>query len=104
MLAVATASWIARLMPTPPIGDMVCAASPMHRKSRSGPLREPVDSDRQQADILPVAPLLQPAAQRRFQPGDLLAERFKTSFADAIGLALGDDKGGLPVRVAVQQH
>ncbi len=28
--AVATASWIARLMPTPPAGDMAWAASPMH--------------------------------------------------------------------------
>ena len=27
--AVATASWIARLIPTPPIGDMACAASPI---------------------------------------------------------------------------
>jgi hypothetical protein len=30
ILAVATASWTARLIPTPPIGDMACAASPMH--------------------------------------------------------------------------
>ena len=29
-LAVATASWTARLTPTPPIGDIACAASPMH--------------------------------------------------------------------------
>ena len=29
MLAAATASWIARLMPTPPIGDMAWAASPI---------------------------------------------------------------------------
>src|SRR5258707_10358775 len=28
--SVATASWIARLMPTPPTGDMACAASPIH--------------------------------------------------------------------------
>ena len=29
MLAAATASWMARLMPTPPIGDMAWAASPI---------------------------------------------------------------------------
>ena len=34
MLAAATASWIARLMPTPPTGDIACAASPM--QSRPG--------------------------------------------------------------------
>lgn len=28
--AVATASWMARLIPTPPTGDIACAASPMH--------------------------------------------------------------------------
>src|SRR5918911_1440233 len=33
--AAATASWIARLMPTPPTGDIACAASPM----QSRPLR-----------------------------------------------------------------
>jgi hypothetical protein len=32
MLAVATASWMARLIPTPPTGDMACAASPMHTR------------------------------------------------------------------------
>ena len=32
MLAAATASWMARLMPTPPTGDMACAASPMHSR------------------------------------------------------------------------
>jgi hypothetical protein len=42
MFAVATASWTARLMPTPRAGDVACAASPMHsrpgryqRRSRS---------------------------------------------------------------------
>ena len=34
MLAVATASWTARSTPTPPIGDIACAASPM--QSRPG--------------------------------------------------------------------
>ena len=28
----ATASWTAMLMPTPPTGDMACAASPMQRR------------------------------------------------------------------------
>ena len=32
ILAAATASWIARLMPTPPIGDIAWAASPMHSR------------------------------------------------------------------------
>ncbi len=32
ILAAATASCMARLIPTPPTGDMACAASPMHSK------------------------------------------------------------------------
>ena len=32
IFAAATASWIARLIPTPPAGDIACAASPMHSK------------------------------------------------------------------------
>ncbi|CFS47488.1 Uncharacterised protein [Mycobacterium tuberculosis] len=30
MVAAATASWTARLMPTPATDDIACAASPMH--------------------------------------------------------------------------
>ena len=32
LLPAATASWMARLIPTPPMGDMACAASPMQSK------------------------------------------------------------------------
>ena len=32
MRAAATASWMARLMPMPPTGDMAWAASPMQRR------------------------------------------------------------------------
>jgi hypothetical protein len=31
--AAATASWIARFIPTPPTGDIACAASPMHNRT-----------------------------------------------------------------------
>ena len=38
-LAAATASWIARLMPTPPTGDIACAASPMQSSPGLRPAR-----------------------------------------------------------------
>ena len=52
MLAAATASWIARLMPIPPIGDMAWAASPI--ASRPGRCQRVSRSsfDRQQMEIV----------------------------------------------------
>jgi hypothetical protein len=44
--AAATASWTARLMPTPPIGDMAWAASPMHSCSSTRPPAVPVGRGR----------------------------------------------------------
>ena len=43
-LAAATASWIARLIPTPPIGDIACALSPMHSRPGRHQRSQPVDA------------------------------------------------------------
>ena len=43
MLAAATASWMARLMPIPPIGDMACAASPIASRPGPVPAGQPVE-------------------------------------------------------------
>ena len=70
---------------------------------RPRPSFKAVDRHRQDAHIFPVADFLQTAAQEGFKPADLFAERRQTAFADAVSLALGDDKGGLPVCIAVEQ-
>ena len=52
--AVATASWTARLIPTPPTGDMACAASPMQSSPGPIPLPQSVDLHGQELDRLPI--------------------------------------------------
>src|SRR5262249_37733381 len=42
-----SASGMARLTPTPPAGDIACAASPMHRSARPVPRLQAVDFDGQ---------------------------------------------------------
>ena len=77
MLAAATASWIATFTPTPPIGDIAWAASPMHRKARPPPLLQPVDGDGQQFDVIPILQLgdavLQDGASRNNRNGSCRA-------------------------------
>ena len=53
MRAAATASWIARLMPTPPTGDIACAASPMQQQPGPVPAPQPVDPHRRAASRRP---------------------------------------------------
>ena len=54
MFAAATASCTARFTPTPPIGDIACAASPMHSSPGRASVAQPVDRDGQQLDLVPV--------------------------------------------------
>ena len=53
ILAAATASWIARLMPTPPIGDMAWAASPI-REDRAWPIWSADRRHGQQLDLVEI--------------------------------------------------
>ena len=69
-LAAATASWMARLMPTPPIGDMACAASPMQSRPGRYQLRKRSTVDGQQLDVVPDL-----AARRRGRPEPATARR-----------------------------
>ena len=53
MLAVATASCTAMLMPMPPTGDMAWAASPMQSRPGTRPAIETVDLDGEKLDLVP---------------------------------------------------
>ena len=57
MFAAATASWIARLMPIPPIGDMACAASPIASRPGRCQQRQPVELDGQQVQVADLVEL-----------------------------------------------
>ena len=51
-------------MPTPPIGDMACAASPMQSRPGRCQLPQPIDRDGQQLDLSPkLFDLVDPVAQ-----------------------------------------
>ena len=52
IFAAATASWIARLIPTPPAGDIVRGIADA-KQSRKMPSPEPVDLHRQQFNLIP---------------------------------------------------
>ena len=99
MLAVATASWIARLIPMPPIGLAD------RQQARAVPAIEPVECHRQQVQVVLA---LQPAracevefGERRLgllaYPADPARPHFRFG-------ALGTEEGGLPVAPPVDQH
>ena len=105
MLAVATASWIARLMPTPPTGDMAWAASPMQSSPGRYHRFEPVDRDGQQLDVVPgCAALRRGPARNGATLREPRAERRKPSLSESLERTLGDDEGALPVIAAVDHH
>ena len=105
-LAVATASWIARLTPTPPTGDIACAASPMH--SRPGRVH------RFSRLIATVSSFTSSHAlhgsdsrrQDRRHADHIVAECIEAARLDRVVFSLGDDIGALPVVAAVEgdQH
>ena len=74
--AAATASWMARLIPTPPAGDIACAASPMQsrplmcqRRSRS---RRTSSQCRSSSERDGVNPVRKVRAERRDPPSEAL--------------------------------
>ena len=50
-------------MPTPPIGDIACAASPMQSKPGRCHFFEPVDAHFEQRDLRPIVDLARRVAQ-----------------------------------------
>jgi len=100
ILAAATASRTARLMPTPPMGDMVCAVSPMHSTpglchviSWSTPTVNCRKSSKLR--ISPGA-----VGKERSQLGDGAADRVKALGLDRFHRAFGDGEAALPVLAA----
>jgi hypothetical protein len=84
-------------MPTPPIGDIACAASPRLR-----PLRQAIDGDRQQLDVVPRPDVFGDVRREHgTRVDDLRAELLDRPLAQRVGAALGDDECALPVVAAV---
>ena len=100
--AAATASCIARLMPTPPIGDMACAASPMARKPGLHQRVEPVDRDGQELHVVPAGDLAEPVARGTARWRRRALRKARRRRSSAAGAALPDDVGALPVARAVE--
>ena len=103
MLAAATASWIARLMPTPPIGDMAWAASPIASRPGPMPAGQPVERDRQQFDLVPAREIDDRSGKEGRRPGDVRAEILEAPGAQRLGGSLREDIGALPVIAAIDQ-
>ena len=64
-LAAATASCTAMLMPTPPIGDIACAASPMQIRPGRHHFLQPVDRDAEQLDVIPAFQFADAVGEKR---------------------------------------
>jgi len=89
-------------MPTPPIGDMACAASPMQEKPGPRPTFEAVDGDREKLHVVPRGDLVHPIGERRVQRDDGSPERLQPGRTHFLIAAFGDDIGALPIVAAVK--
>ena len=101
--AAATASWIARLMPTPPTGDMACAASPMHSRPGRHQRRSRSTAHGEQLHLAPSR-----RARRRDRRGTARARTsssrnaWQARAAAPLDRRPSDHVGALPVVAAVQ--
>ena len=103
MLAAATASCTARLMPTPPIGDIACAASPMQSRPGRCQRREPVDRDRQQLDCSQSPELADAVRECRHELRDALPRNAgRPARLTASMPPLGMTIGALPIVAAIE--
>ena len=67
-------------------------------------LRQPVDGDGEQLDVVPRADVgVDVRREHRRGGGDLGAEGVDAALAQRLGAALGDDEGALPVAAAVDR-
>ena len=62
------------------------------KEPRPGPSQKAVDRHRQEADIVPVAQLLQTAAQERLKAADLFTKSLQAPFPDTVASPLGMTK------------
>jgi hypothetical protein len=85
----------------PPIGDIACAASPMHNN--------PVDTissadrcERSTADWVPIGQFIRAVGDKRRDRNDIVAKLFKTARLDVFELAFANQVTALPVVAAIQ--
>ena len=99
--AAATASWTARLMPIPPIGDMACAASPIGGIGINLAVQDAVAAANALAGPLSrgedVDPLLARVQERRMFPTRVIQAGQKAAQDNIIGRLL---TGSEPIRQA----
>ena len=88
--AAATASATARLIPTPPIGDIACAASPMNSKPSVYQRRSRLSCTSRSLTSSNDVSVVDPVGQPRHQLGDLTAQRLD---------ALGPHRVSAPFRI-----
>ena len=84
MLDAATASWMARLMPTPADRRHGVRRVADAEQARQRPILEAIDRDGEQLDIVPVLQLGDPVAQERGDRRDLLAEGLDAPSLDLV--------------------
>ena len=105
MLAAATASCTARLTPTPPTGDIACAASPMQSRPGRYQRSQPVDRDGEELDLVPVRELADPVGEQRHECATVCAKAAAGRRAShRLDGALRDHVAALPVVAAIDQH
>jgi len=73
------------------------------QESRPPPTRQPVDSNGQEANVLPIAQFIHTIAQEGCERCNLLAERWEASLANLFGCAFRDYKGTLPIGFAIER-
>ena len=89
-------------MPTPPMGDMAWAASPMgSNPARTMP--QPVHLHPQRAHVLPAPQLAYAVLEERDQLGHRGPEATQPRLVQLVGGGLGDEVGDLPVDAPVEQ-
>jgi hypothetical protein len=92
------------LTPTPPTGDIACAASPIAEQARQRPALEPVDRDREKLDVVPALDIADAEFKDRRHPHDFIEHRGQAPRLHRIELPLGDDIGALPVIATIECH
>src|SRR3954465_4055936 len=103
-LAAATASWTARLIPTPPTGDIACAASPNAQETGPPPLLQAVARDRQKLHVIPLGQLADSIPHEGSGRRDPIAEGVETLGLEGVEAALRDDESALEIIPAIEHH
>ena len=102
--AAATASCTARLMPTPPTGDIACAASPMQQQPVGVPAAQPVQPHVEQLHVVERGERADAVREPRAAAPRAVPGTPRSPGAQHRVAALADEVGALPVVAAVDHH